>query len=138
MNYDTDHARFRDDIGAYLAGGLTAAERRAFEAHAADCADCAAALAAATAEDADLQALFDAARPGEGLEDRLVTGFRDEGLRNRMRLRLPLHPAIRRAAAGVAAALLLGGFGYVATRAAGEGGLPAPWAFLSRVKSASN
>ena len=76
MNYDTHHARFRDDIGAFLAGGLGDADRRAFEDHAAGCPECAAALAAAAAQDADLQGLFATARPADGLEDRLVGAFR--------------------------------------------------------------
>jgi hypothetical protein len=151
MNYDTHHARFRDDIGAFLAGGLSDADRRAFEDHAAHCPECAAALAAAAAQDADLQGLFAVARPGEALEERMVRRFRDETVRDgagrnetlrerfRLGLRLPAHPAIRRAAVGVAAALLLGGFGYAATQAVSNGGLPTPWTFVSsRAKTAGN
>src|SRR5207248_534741 len=35
----------------------------------------------------------------------------------RLRLRIYIHPAVRKAALGVAAAVMLGGFGYLATNA---------------------
>src|SRR5437016_14219180 len=118
MTYDTDHARFRDDIGTYLAGGLTADERRALEAHAADCPDCAAALHESRAQEEDLNEMFAAVRPAEDFEDRLVTRLRDEAAAQRARLRIPaVHPAIRRAPVAGAAAVTPRGFGYVATQA---------------------
>src|SRR4051794_26745465 len=36
----TDHARYRDDVGAYLVGALNDLERQAFERHLRGCADC--------------------------------------------------------------------------------------------------
>lgn len=36
----SEHARFRDDIGAYLLGALTELERQAFERHMAGCSEC--------------------------------------------------------------------------------------------------
>ena len=87
--------------------------------------------------DADLRGLFATARPADGLEDRLVGAFRRGAAWRPSRLRIGFHPAIRRAAIGVAAALMLGGFGYVATQAVSNGGLPTPWT-SSRLKSASN
>lgn len=35
-----DHTTYRDEVGAYLLGALSAAERSAFEQHLAGCADC--------------------------------------------------------------------------------------------------
>jgi anti-sigma-K factor RskA len=35
-----DHATYRDEVGAYLLGALSDAERAAFEGHLVDCADC--------------------------------------------------------------------------------------------------
>lgn len=140
MNYDTDHVRFRDDIGAYLAGGLTDAERRAFASHASACRDCAAALAGAAAQEQHLNELFASARPGDDFEDRLVSTLRARAQSGPAwrRLRIGFHPAVRRAAVGVAAAVMLAGFGYVATETISGGGLPAPWAIGERVRAASN
>ena len=128
MQYDTDHARFRDDIGAYVAGGLTDAERRAFEAHAAECNECAVALADMVAEENHLNDLFAGARPRIGLEDRIVGYFQAQARHDYRRLRIHLHPAVRRAAIGVAAAVMLGGFGFVASQTINNRGLPTPWA----------
>ena len=36
----SDHARHRDDIGAYLLGALNDLERHAFERHLRECDDC--------------------------------------------------------------------------------------------------
>jgi hypothetical protein len=36
----TDHATYRDEVGAYLLGALSDAERASFEGHLVDCADC--------------------------------------------------------------------------------------------------
>jgi hypothetical protein len=36
----TDHATFRDEVGAYLLGALSDAERASFEGHLVGCADC--------------------------------------------------------------------------------------------------
>ena len=123
MNRAYDHPEFRDNVEAYLVGGLTADERGAFEAHAAACAACAAALSEGAAEDAALRELFAAARPPADMEDRIV-----DRLQSARRPRPMLHPMVRRAATGVAAALMLGGFGHVATQALRDGGLPTPWA----------
>ena len=35
-----DHTTYRDEVGAYLLGALSDAERAAFEQHLAGCADC--------------------------------------------------------------------------------------------------
>src|SRR4051794_859196 len=122
-----DHADFRGHLDAYLAGGLPGAEREVFERHAAACAACAALLADAAAQDASLRDLFADARPPADLEDRLVERLR--GARQHWPV---LHPMVRRAATGVAAAVLLAGFGYVANQAMEEGGLPTPWASETR------
>src|ERR1051326_2310845 len=64
--------------------------------------------------DAQLANLFRDAVPDGGFEDRMIDRLR---LTRAHRLRIYIHPAVRKAALGVAAAVLLGGFGYVATNA---------------------
>jgi glycine cleavage system regulatory protein len=141
MPYDAnDHARFRDDVGAYLAGGLTDDERRAFEAHAADCPACAAGLSDAAAEERKLQDMFAHAIPSQGFEDRILGRFRaGAAAPDRWRTTIHLHPAVRRAAVGAAAVVMLAGFGYVASQQIEKGGLPMPWSQASApVHTASN
>ena len=36
----TDHATYRDEVGAYLLGALSDVDRASFEGHLVDCADC--------------------------------------------------------------------------------------------------
>src|SRR4051812_15669244 len=57
-----------------------------------------------------LTTLFEGARPDGTLEDRLVAAFRAT------RPTLVIHPMVRKAAVGVAAAILLGGAGFTVTR----------------------
>src|SRR5688500_18326559 len=57
--------------------------------------------------------VFADARPGGGLEDRVIAGVRKVHLP-----RLNLHPMVRRAALGVAAAVMLGGVGFAVTQPA--------------------
>src|SRR5205823_775088 len=89
-------------------GGLTPAEREAFEAHVTECAACAAALGEARAQDAALRELFGPARPQAGMEDRVIRRLR---LASAPRRTL-LHPLVRRAGLGVAAAVALAALGY--------------------------
>src|SRR5690349_5155164 len=137
---DHDHARFRDDIGAYLAGGLDDDERRAFEAHAAACADCAATLSDAAAEERKIRDMFADAVPSSGFEDRILGRFRaGAAAAERWRMTMHLHPAVRRAAVGAAAVVMLAGFGYVASQQIDNGGLPMlPFQGSRAVHTASN
>jgi hypothetical protein len=121
-----DHPEFREHVDAYLVGALAGDERAAFEAHAAACPACAAVVAEAAAQDASLRDLFAGAAPTAGFEDRIVDRLRWVA---RPRVGSLLHPTVRRAATGVAAAVMLAGFGYVATQSIqNNGGLPVPWA----------
>src|SRR5687768_15344340 len=105
------HDEFHNLIMPYLADALTDDERAAFKAHAEQCAPCAAALAQARDTDNEMDALFAAARPDGALEDRVIGRLRSAR-------RMPVvHPMVRRAAVGVAAAILLGGAGFVVTHA---------------------
>lgn len=110
------HAWFDEQTAAYLAGGLAGEERRRFEAHAETCGDCGRKLAEASAADERLRRMFDEVQPSAGFEDAIIHRIRAGAAPAKSwRLRPQLHPAVRRAATGVAAAILLGGFGYVGT-----------------------
>src|SRR2546421_8350440 len=69
---------------------------------------------AAIQTDAQLANLSRDIVPDGDFEDRMIDAVRQT---RRNRLRIYIHPAVRKAALGVAAAVMLGGFGYVATNA---------------------
>jgi ACT domain-containing protein len=123
MNNTSPHSHVVDDIPVYLTGGLSAADREAFESHVAGCESCSAALADARAMDDSLQQMFAMAKPGEGFEDRMIARFRQQTTRR------TLHPFVRRAAIGVAAAILMGSAGVFYQHNSGR---------LQRVAAASN
>src|SRR5438067_1001287 len=100
----TDHAWFHEQLAAYIAGGLEGEELSRFESHADQCAACAAELTTFTDADHHLSNLFSSTRPTPGFEDRLI-----QILRQSRTHRIFLHPALRRAVTGVAAAVVLGG-----------------------------
>src|SRR5262245_54172886 len=125
MSDPINHAIFREQIATALAGGLGVAEQTAFDEHAAACATCAAELAAAREAEQRMIAMFAGARPVAGFEDRVIQRLRSGAGSGGMSapwhrpdwLRPSwVHPAVCRAVTGVAAAILLGGFGYVATQ----------------------
>ena len=72
----TEHALAQEQIASYLADGLDAAERSAFEAHVASCPECTHSLEECRAVDARLSQLFIGERPRPGLEDRLIRRLR--------------------------------------------------------------
>jgi glycine cleavage system regulatory protein len=125
MTYDdnnsiaNDHAAFRESIAVALAGGLSAAEQTAFDVHRAACANCAAEFDRARESENHMTALLAPALPAPGFEDRLIQQLRENAPSPRSRLRLPhptwFHPALGKAVAGVAAAIVLGGVGYAVT-----------------------
>src|SRR5437868_3565599 len=105
-----EHGWFRERIAAYLAGGLPDDERAAFDAHRAACAECAREFQSIEQTEKQMTQLFSAIAPGANFEDQLL---------GRLRLsapRLRINPIVRRSAIAAAAAIVLGGFGYVANR----------------------
>ena len=72
----SDHAWTQENLAAFVAGGLDAAEDERLERHAAECTECAAALHQARLLDRGLDTLFAAGRPGPALEDRMVQSLR--------------------------------------------------------------
>lgn len=98
---------FRERIEAWLAGGLSADERAQFEELRNGDPAAAQMLEARMAEERQLRDLLAADRPDEAFEDRLIAGWRDRTLPRRL-----VHPMVRWAATGVAAAIVLGAVGY--------------------------
>src|SRR5882757_6390620 len=111
-----DHALFREQIAAALAGGLSAAEQSAFDAHAATCEACAAELAANRKAEEQMTMLFATAQPVSGFEDRVIQRLRLSGSQQDLFKFPTIDPAVQKAVTGVAAAVVLAGFGYVATQ----------------------
>jgi hypothetical protein len=99
----SDHARHRDDVGAYLLGALNDLERQAFERHLAGCADCQDDLERLRAAAEALPGSVPQLEPPPGLKKRLMAEV--EGESNVIALRPRRRPM---ALAAVAAVLLLG------------------------------
>src|SRR5688572_13819795 len=106
MTFDPhNHAAFRELIAAALAGGLSAAEQTAFDAHRAACAECASEFERAKESEARMTTLFAPAVPAAGFEDRLIQHLRESVPSSwRPRFTRPnwrIHPALGKAVAGV-------------------------------------
>ena len=123
MSGETEHLQVQEWLGAYVAGGLSARERAAVELHVAACEACAAQLREVANMDSAVMGIFDGVAPAAGFEDRIVK--RLEGARRAI---IFIHPAVRRAAAGIAAAVVLGAAGYFGGDAIQNNRLP--WAAL--------
>jgi hypothetical protein len=104
------HATFRDNLDIYLSGSLSPDETTAFEAHATACPQCAANLATAQKSDQTMRSLFAPLAPAADFEDRLIASLRKPPTIRR------LHPMVRLAASGVAAAVVLGAVGFYGGR----------------------
>jgi|GEM_PF-1458749 len=105
--HDNEHNFIHENLAAYLAGGLSAEERARFDAHIHGCAECFDAFT--EARDADRTLLRLGAAPGADFEDKLVSAVKGQLMPRRL-----VHPMVKRAGVGVAAALLLGATGLAA------------------------
>src|ERR1043165_2743966 len=109
MTDNVTHEWVEDVVEAYLAGGLSAAERAALDGHVRGCAACAAVVAGRRDEDERLLAAFEVARPGVDFEERMVQRVQ-ENLMKTPRMRV----MTKRFAAGAVAMLVLGSTGALA------------------------
>jgi|GEM_PF-2897660 len=104
------HDWFNAQVATALAGGLTPEDRQRFDAHLAECASCQALLAEIKTADQLLNDALADLQPPADLEERIIRGLpKSMGLR---RFIGPEHPMIQRAAAMVAAAIIVGAAGY--------------------------
>jgi hypothetical protein len=119
----SNHDWTQENLDAYLAGGLTADERRSVELHIEACADCAQALAESRKLEQLMDDLFVEARPDAALEERAIAKLR--------RARITRASALRFVAAA-AAVLVLGLVGAAVQAIAVDG---APFAVMGRAVS---
>ena len=117
MNTELGHEQVIELIPAYLAGGLAGDESAAVGGHLAACAACAQAAEHFRAADKAAAELFAGVRPAADFEDRIV-----QAVRQRQRMMIPL--AVRKAAIGVAAAVLFGSVGLVGNAMVEKGWFP--------------
>src|SRR5688572_27558902 len=134
MNAHDEHVWFQEQIAAAITSGLSPEERSRFAEHAESCEACRAELDRATSDERSFVDLFEFARPAPGLEDRLIQSLRAESSPRRAFV----HPYVRRAATGVAAAIVLGGLGAVLMPALQSRRMPDVHATAQRVTGASN
>ena len=118
-DFNETNVHIESQIPAFLAGGLTDAEEQALAAHVAACPACAQALESARSVDADLVDRFASAVPAADFEDRLLANLRPSIGRSARFAGASaarwFHPAVRKIATGIAAALVLGATGYGVT-----------------------
>src|SRR5436190_23360685 len=104
MTDATGHSWFTDQIAAYIAGGLADEDRARFESHLQECERCAAELAAAQQLENKMSSLFAGGIPAGDFESRLIARLRETA----PRLRISIHPSVKRAAIAAAALLFVG------------------------------
>ncbi len=126
-----DHARYQEEIGAYLLGALTDLERQAFERHMAGCAECRAELEQLRPAADALPRSVEQVEPPPALKASLMevvereaaerSGAPAAARRRHRRLRLPSLAGIRPVlVAGALALGLLAGFGVAQLADGGE------------------
>ncbi len=120
----SEHAWVSEQIAAFVAGGLDAAEAERVEAHLRECAICDAAMKDALALDRRMGSLFASAKPGPALEDRAIRALRVPRAERAPR---SLRPGWKHKLAWCAAASVgLGLTGAGMSLLAGKGWLPFP------------
>jgi Domain of unknown function (DUF4349)/Putative zinc-finger len=113
----SEHEWVRENLDAYVAGALSAAELGRVAQHVADCADCKEALTCAQKMETTMAELFADARPDAKLEDRMIRRLR--------KVRVPFRWSTwMRFAAGAAAVVMLGIVGAVVQAVAAGGSFP--------------
>src|SRR4051794_12323026 len=117
---ESPHAWIHENLAAYLAGALDAAERERFDAHINACVDCFDAFTEARDADRTLQRTLGTLVPDTKLEEHLVTAFREKSMKR------TTHLFIRRASYAAAACVALAATGVFANYALHQGPLNNP------------
>src|SRR5262245_30467449 len=102
-----EHAWVLENIAAYHAGGLEAAEREQLEQHIAICEPCARAFEEAAGIDRALETLFADVRPNPALEDRMIHALQTRPARTIWYTPIRMRTVLQ-AAAGLAAVVFIG------------------------------
>ncbi len=97
----SDHARFAEDVGAYLLDALDGRERRAFERHLRSCDECREELERLRPAADVLPGSVEQLEPPPALKARLMAEVEPRRARPRPRLRLRLRPVLVAAAVGL-------------------------------------
>ncbi len=105
---DSDHAWFKERIGAFVVGALEADESERFSAHRTDCPECATRLEKIERTDKAMQDAFAGMQPGGHMDARIIQALRKEDAK-----RSRFSPFFRNAAAACAALVMCGAMGYV-------------------------
>lgn len=108
MTDTLEHQNFREQIGDYLAGGLTADQKAAFESHARACDECGLELKSLKDLDHELMTILEPLAAPSVLEDRIA-----ERLSMAMPKRKWISPIVRKSAVAVAAIAVVSGVGWV-------------------------
>lgn len=116
----SEHVWVIENIAPYLAGGLEGEEAERLEKHTANCTACAEVLEESRDLDHRLEDLFADARPGPGLEDRLIQGLRTPARARRK----PWHPLVKKIAISVAALVLVAFVGLMMNQVVGDSRMP--------------
>ena len=106
----SDHARYHDDIGAYLLGALNDLERQAFERHLAGCDECQEEVVRLRPAAEALPGSVVQLEPPPGLKKRLMAEVEADARRERPRRRfaIPRVPRLAFAAATLVLGLAIG------------------------------
>ncbi|HEX8522271.1 MAG TPA: DUF4349 domain-containing protein [Tepidisphaeraceae bacterium] len=117
--FEQDHVWTGEQMAAALAGGLAGEDLARFDSHLRSCSVCREQWEQLRQRDQALLAAFEDAQMREGLEDRIIGRLRREPMRRRL-----IHPAVKYVATGIAATIVVGGFGLIVNSAIERGGLP--------------
>ena len=130
MTQENNHQQVRELLGAYALGGVDEEQKKLVERHLGECGECQMELNGLLAMNQELTGLFEGVGASGDIEDRASGAFLERASRVSIlsitywKGKIMNKPVIRKAAACVAAAILLGSVGKVAGSFIESGRLP--------------